>query len=516
MKKISISILTACLITPPASAQDESRHLHDTGINIASRLELFVDDFLIDKLTGGANLKLHAPVPKEIALVHDAPWEGIGCGYHNVFKDGDLYRMYYKAWPLETPDGKHSKDLNCGYAESRDGINWVKPNLGIHEFNGSKNNNIVFTSGSFHGFDLDAAHPAVFKDENPNVAPDARYKAILISHKTKRGLVAFKSPDGINWSLISDNPIITNGAFDSQNLAFWDPVRKEYRAYWRYFSEETEASRYKGIRAIRTARSADFIHWKDEQDLRYTDSPEEHLYTNQVKPYHRAPHIFIGFPSRYIDRGWSESMRRLPEQKERQKRSALAARYGTALSEGLFMSSRDGVTFKRWKEAFLRPGVERNGSWTYGDNYFAWHVVETKPGSETAPNELSLYATENFWKGEGTALRRYTLRLDGFVSVNAPMSGGEIVTKPLTFTGNTLLLNFSTSAAGDIKVEILDEKGQPIPGYTIDDCSDVFGDTVSRPVHWKDKGTDVAALQGKKVKLRFVLRDADLYSMQFR
>ena len=64
-----------------------------------------------------------------------------------------------------------------------------------------------------------------------------------------------------------------------------------------------------GFRAIRTATSKDFLHWGPDADLKYVDSPDEELYTNVVKPYHRAPHLLIGFPTRSLDRGWSPSMR---------------------------------------------------------------------------------------------------------------------------------------------------------------------------------------------------------------
>ncbi len=490
------------------------------AIAIDSRRELFVDDYLIDQLSGKATLQLHHPVPREVVMIHDQPWEGSGSGYHSVFKDGPKYRMYYKAWQhTASSDLSNVHPLFCAYAESDDGIHWTKPNLGLHEYKGSKDNNIVFASGSFDGFSLNAGHPAVFKDENPAVGKDALYKAILISGNPKRGLVAYQSADGINWKPVSSDPIITDGAFDSQNLAFWDSERKEYRAYWRYFTKSgfanDEKNTYVGTRAIRTATSTDFITWHNQANITYLDSPEEELYTNQIKAYHRAPHIHIGFPARYIDRGWSNSMETLPEYQERKKRAAVSQRYGTALTESLLMASRDGKTFKRWNEAFLRPGMESNGTWTYGDQYIAWHIVETKSDREGAPDELSLYATEHYWKGKASALRRYTLRLDGFVSANAPMDGGELITKPLTFTGSQLLLNFSTSAAGDMKVEIQDENGKPIPGYTTNDCSEIFGDTVSRAVHWKDKGTDVSHLKGKIIKLRFVLKDADLYSFKF-
>ena len=101
---------------------------------------------------------------------------------------------------------------------------------------------------------------------------------------------------------MTDAPILGGlGAFDSQNLAFWDPTLGKYRAYWRFFTERGNGN----YRAIRTATSDDLIHWNEPSDLTYVDSPPEQLYTNQVKPYHRAPHLLIGFPTRYIDRGWS-------------------------------------------------------------------------------------------------------------------------------------------------------------------------------------------------------------------
>ena len=200
-------------------------------IHIGSRRELFVDNFLIERLEGKAEPRLHHPIPREIALVHDAPWEGTSSGYHSVFQDGDLYRMYYRGSQLEVIDGRlvtnRHKTVYC-YAESRDGIGWTKPVLGLFEFDGSKQNNIVWDGVGIHNF-------SPFKDLRPNCPAEARYKA-LGGLRAEGGLFAFKSPDGIHWSLISDNPVITNGAFDSQNLAFWDPTLGKYRAYWRTFT----------------------------------------------------------------------------------------------------------------------------------------------------------------------------------------------------------------------------------------------------------------------------------------
>ena len=489
-------------------------------IDIGSHRELFVDDHLIGNLSGQATQRLHQPQIQEIVMTHDAPWEGSGSGYHSIFRDGDLYRMYYKSWQLTvTPEGRVNTSehpLFCCYAESDDGIHWRKPELGLHEFNGSKANNIVIPHEMMGKVKPDGGHPAVFKDENPDASPDARYKAIVRSDSTK-GLLALKSADGLRWSPMADKPVITDGAFDSQNLAFWDAHSRLYRAYWRYFTGGvTDEKNWKpsGDRAIRTATSKDFIQWENQQNLSYVDSPSEQLYTNQVKPYHRAPHLLIGFPTRYVEREWSESMRQLPERENREWRAKASQRYGTAITEGLLMASRDGVRFKRWNEAFLPPGIEREGTWNYGHQYAAWHVVETKSALEGAPNELSFYTTESYWTGKSSALRRYTLRLDGFVSIRAPMAGGELITKPMTFTGSRLSLNFATSAAGSLRVEIQDDSGKPLPGFALADSESHLGDTIERHATWKG-GQDVGALAGKAVRLRFVLRDADLYSLRF-
>jgi len=208
-------------------------------------------------------------------------------------------------------------------------------------------------------------------------------------------------------------------------------------------------------------------------------------------------------------------MKELPEPLHRKWRAATSQRYGTALTEALFMVSRDGIIFKRWNEAFLRPGIEREGTWNYGHQYIAWSVVETKSALEGAPNELSLYATESYWTNTSSALRRYTIRMDGFVSVSAPMSGGELITKLLTFKGKNLFLNFSSSAAGSIQVEVQDENGNPVPGFSLENCIPLFGDTIERSVKWEN-GNDLSSLEGKAVRLRFSMKDADLYSLRFR
>lgn len=477
----------------------------ETVIDIASRLELFVDDFLIDKMDG-VEMRMNRPIPRGIVIVHDEPWEGNNGCYHAIFQDGDIYRMYYTS--AQNPlfkDDPSVHPLYAAYAESRDGIHWEKPNLGLIEFEGSKANNLIWEGDAQGAHDL-----TPFKDTNPACQPAERYKAVgLVVYGGGQGqaLYAFKSLDGIHFSRMGEEAIITQGAFDTQNLAFWDGVRKEYRAYIRGYHD--------GIRDIRTATSQDFVHWTDPVMLEYPGSPDEALYTNQVIPYYRAPHIFLGFPTRYVERDWTESHRALPEFKERQQRAQMEKRFGTAITDGLFMTSRDGVTFKRWKRAFIPPGLQEKGRWVYGDNYQNWGIVETRSDVAGAPNELSIYAIEGDWRGKSDWLRRYTIRIDGFISLQATLDGGEVLTKPLTFEGNQLVMNYGTSAAGSVYVEIQDGAGEPIEGFALSDCPEIFGDTIERVVSWKG-GSDVSALAGKAVRLRFVLKEADLYSIRFR
>lgn len=145
-----------------------------TPIDIGSRRELFVEEGIIDRLSGKAELRLHHPVPQAVVLEHAEPWEGSGSGYHSIFQDGDRYRMYYAAGQLDvTASGVNAgtHGLFCCYAESDDGIHWKKPVLGLHEFQGSKANNIVMVRQQVGDYTSDPGEPAIFKDENPDAPP---------------------------------------------------------------------------------------------------------------------------------------------------------------------------------------------------------------------------------------------------------------------------------------------------------------------------------------------------------
>ncbi|MBS3764030.1 MAG: hypothetical protein KGZ25_12090 [Planctomycetes bacterium] len=490
-------------------------------IEIGSRRELFVDDYLIERMGDDLCLRLHNPTPQEVVLYTDKPWEGPMCTYITVFQDDDIVRMYYLGWDLDldsasdSDGGKRAEPHPMGvcYAESKDGLNWHRPDLGIIEFEGDSNNNIIWQGAGkkqhgVHGF-------APFKDPRPDIDTAQRYKAVGADRRATKGhLYAMASPDGVHWQLLQEEPILRHGedgSFDSQNLAFWDSEQGEYRIYVRDFHTREEGGNY---RDIKTATSPDFVNWTDTEWLSYPDVSIEQLYTNQVMPYPRAPHIFVGFPSRYVEREWSPAIEALPEPEHRRKRADANPRYGTAITDGLFMSSRDGRKFKRWGEAFIRPGPQLENQWAYGDNYQAWGMIETPSALQGAPPEWSFFAREGIWRGDGMNIRRYTLRKDGFVSINAPRSGGEFVTEPLIFDGGTLEINFSTSAAGNIRVEVQDEQGRPIPDFTLQEGVQQIGDELDRVVQWETE-KDLAEISGRPARLRFVMTDADLYSLRF-
>ena len=171
------------------------------------------------------------------------------------------------------------------------------------------------------------------------------------------------------------------------------------------------------------------------------------------------------------------------------------------------MTSRGGNEYTRtFMESFIRPGIGLD-NWVSRSNYPALNVVQT------SPEEMSLYVNQDY--AQPTAnLYRYSLRVDGFSSISAPYIGGELITKPSTFTGTELEINYSTSAAVEIRFEIQDENGFPIPGYTMEDGQVIIGNEISRIVEWNGN-KDLDKLVSKIVKLRIYMKDANLYSIKF-
>ncbi|MBN8624496.1 MAG: hypothetical protein J0M17_03305 [Planctomycetes bacterium] len=470
-------------------AAAEKSDVYDQG----SRRELFVDRHQIEKLSGGAELRLHRPRPAEIALKFDSPWDGEFSGYCTAIFDEEAkeFRFYYRGWkPAAEGEGRDAKksderQVAC-VAVSKDGITFTKPKLGLVEFAGSKDNNIVWDHPS-HNF-------TPFIDTRPGVSADERYKALQTQRSTNGlggGLAAYSSADGLKWKLISEKPVITKGAFDSQNLAFWDEAHQEYRSYYRIFSAgvvDDKQWKPSGVRTVALATSKDFKTWSDPTPIDFGKTKPEHFYTNATTTYFRAPHYYFMFPKRFVT-----------------GRSGLEGHKG--ISDGVFLSSRDGLHFDReFPQAFIRPGRDKL-NWGDRSMMTAYGILQT------GPDEMSVYYSENY-RYPSHHIRRGVLRLDGIASLHADAEPGELITKPLKFTGKSLELNYATSAAGSVQVEIQDEAGKPIKGFSLEDAPETYGDKIDERYKWK-KGTDVSSLAGKTVRLRFVVRDADVYSYRF-
>lgn len=466
--KTNIYLAKVQIAVASVKTKDQGAAANDTLRDIGSQRELFVDDFLIAQQQG-VELTMHRPVAQDVALVCDEPWEGNTSAYYTLFADGDRFRMYYRGGHFDVATKKEAHPEFTCLAESKDGIHWEKRHLGLFEFNGSMDNNIVWSGEDTHNF-------TPFKDTNPNCEDDARYKALGGSSVKwgGKGLRAYKSPDGIHWSLMSEDGVLTNGDFDSQNLAFWHPQRQCYITFYRKGRD--------GVRDIMTATSADFMHWSEPEFLDYGDSPTEHLYTNAIGLYARAPHLFLGFPTRFQ-----------PAHEQ---------------VEPILMTSRDGRHFQRWSEPLIpiTAPQDRDGN---RSNYMTSGLLQL-PGKD---HELSVYATEAYYAGPGSRVRRFTFRTDGFASLHAGGNAGEMLTHPLRFQGSSLAVNFSTRAGGSVRIEIQDAAGKTLPGFTLADCQPLIGDSIAQSVTWT--AGSVAPLSGIPVRLRFVMQEADLYALKF-
>jgi len=507
---ISVLFVLMGLLTTPITSADE-----DSVVNIGSRLELFVDHYLIERMEG-ARLNLHEPQKAEVAL----NMEGYG-GYTTVIKDGPTYRMYYSL--RGTPDTELDNYVT-GYAESTDGIHWTKPKLGLFEVQGTRDNNAVIAGQS-----LVTSTFSPFLDARPGVPASERFKALGGSFAQSPmypglgGLLALVSADGIHWKQLRDKPVINEWHYPhptdtDQPAAFWSESEGCYVCYLRVrMKSRTEFAHedvFKiGYRWIGRTTSKDFINWTKVVPMEYT--PVEEFYHNQTHPYFRAPHIYIALPTRFMGVPLNPGRQALAESQVKElladpnnQGKAYESILAVDIVDTVLLTSRGGNHYDRtFVEGFIRPGLDAR-NWTNRANYSVLGVVPT------GPTEMSIYMLQ-YPHFLSSHIRRFTLRTDGFVSVNAPYAGGEMITKPLIFSGKELVINYSTSAPGSVRVEIQDKFGQPLAGYSLSEAAEIIGDQIERIVSWKG-GSNLGQLSGKPIRLRFVMKDADLYSIRFK
>lgn len=459
---------------------------------IGSERQLFTDRWFVDSLSG-CRMVLHEPADRGIVLQFNEGMlkEGTQCTYATVIHRDSLYLLYYRAGYSGIDD--YSFQVTS-YAESRDGINWVKPILGFHEVNGSKKNNVVMTNENrdhvVHNF-------SPFYDNRPGVPAAQRYKAL---GGLRHGLFAYVSADGKKWTRLQDKPVLTGSMFDSQNVTFWSESEQVYVCYFREWTKGA----FEGFRTVARSTSVDFINWTPKEMIRFGNTPEEHIYISQTAPYFRAPQIYISTAARLV----TERVVLPAGEAERLGVEPMYRRGGIdGISDVVLMTTRGGDSMDRtFMSSILRPGIGYR-NWISRSNFPALNIVETGPG------EMSLYVVQEYAQ-PGNHLRRYTWRTDGLASVQAPYEGGEFVTPFFTFTGAQLSLNYTTSAAGSIRVEVQDAAGKPIKYFSAKDCNPLIGNETDRRVYW-ERFPQLSELQDKPIRLRFIMHDADLYSLQF-
>lgn len=484
-------------------------------LHITKGLEPLWDDQLADLRFTDAVLSSNRPEKAGSVFICDAPWEGNGSDFFTILKDGDRYRMYYLGWAVF----ERCEGFFICYAESSDGINWIKPSLGIYSFHGSTDNNILM------GPDYDPPEKApqsifVMKDENPACPSDEKYKAVTMNGNF-RELRCLVSGDGIRFR---EHSIISSGyLYDSVNTLWWNAHTGRYYCYFRSgHSKPDKLSREfneSSVRDIMVSESEDMKNWSEPKPLDFMGAEDYPLYTNCVSPYPYDDRYYVGFPTRYVERrGWSDNFDQIGGaegakfRRDRIKHCETAEscqRYGTAMTDCVFMSSRDAYRWYRFDEACLSPGPENKYNWNYGDCYPAVGLIETSGRFDGDAPELSLLCEAYHWHDRPVELIRYVWRKDGFASYKAPYKPKTLRTKPFTFDAETLSINFRTSVRGNIYVKLLDELSNPIEGY---ESGELFGDSTDRALKFE---RPLSELAGKVVRLDFTMSDAELFALRF-
>ena len=472
-------ITTLCLFAPNIAFSLEP-------IKLESKRELFVDDHLIESLS---NAELRLGVPRNEGPVHkfDKSWEGPFCGYSTVIKDENRYLLYYRGLPKSGKDG--SPDETTCVILSNDGIHWERPKLKLYLNEKYPQNNIILANSApvTHNF-------SPFLDTKSNVEKEHRFKALGGTEKS--GLIAYSSADGIHWNKLKSKAVFTQGVFDSQNVSFWSDSENCYICYFRTWT----GGGYRGYRTVSRTTSKDFIEWTDPVKMTFGNTPNEHLYTNQTHSYYRAPHIYIGIAARFMPG------RKVLTDKEA-KLLGVNPTYFNDCSDMVVISSRGGSTYQRtFMESFVRPSIGLE-NWVSRSNYPALNIVQT------SSTEMSFYVNQNYAQPTSN-IHRYSMRIDGISSIHADYKGGKLLTKPFIFKGKELEMNYSTSAAGGIKTAILNKDNKPYDGFEMNNSIESIGNYINGKVRWKNS-KDLSSIEGKVVKLKISIKDANLYSLRF-
>ena len=516
-------------------------------IEIGSTRQLFLDDHIVDTMDGVAR-QFHRPTRWEgNPVIHaDQPWERGGGGVYlfggTVMYDEEdgLFKMWYRtSLPMEASASRALREpegvYKACYAVSDDGIYWHKPALGLTEFDGSRDNNLL--PPSIEGM-KQIRRPNLIKDyEEPD--PERRYKMLYMDNfKGKWALSKGFSRDGITWRMnvgtphIFERPIAPNGI-----LFGWDPRRREYVHYHRKsgtMPADVDGRRVRRKYAVMRTSSPDFETWGHTDEAMAaseTDPPNwSPSHGVDLAGILYADDLYVGAVDTVAAYHVEDAP---PEQWERVYANEYAE-YRTEL-----VMSRDGAAWRRaapfWE--FMRPGTW--GAWDsdhigmtkpilYQDDLLIYYSGSNVPMGSNVPSHPLSGVINTIRNGQwmAHAIGLAKLRLDGFASMDAYEGGGVLTTKTMVFRGRRLEVNVRAPAApfgqqlrpaspyGAFDVSILDDAGRPIEGYSSDRCDTFTGDERRHVVTWG--GNDrVDALAGRPIRLRFHLRNAALYAFQF-
>lgn len=454
----------------------------EKAVYIGDKKQLFIDDELVEDAEN-VRLAVNRPLKTgEKCIVAEYPWEDYRIGlYSSVMEDDGTYKMWYD---IIDPDLHR---WLC-YVTSKDGIHWEKPMLEIVAYKNIKKTNILFPKRSRGPSSSEFELGCVFKDTKPNIPKDEKYKMICsyAPENGKPGLYVFASADGIHWQQLSDEPSFRPS--DTANICFWDDHIGKYVAYVRVWSP---------MRKIGRCEFTDLTDWgKEEIVFSYDelDPQDMDFYNSAALKYPYADNVYLIFPSAY---------HHFPE-------PPIGKHRNDGILDIRFAVSRDGVAWKRPdRGSFIPLGVK--GGWDDS-------MLFMTNGIFRSGNQLFMYYagwdTTHAVTVRG-AISRVTMRLDGFVSLDSGYTGGRIVTVPLTFRGDHLELNVETGIAGEVRVELLDIYGQPVPGYSLIDSDAIKGNSIDKTITWKGN-PDVSKLADEPIKLHFFTRDAKLYAFQFK
>jgi hypothetical protein len=493
----ALAFYCAALLVHPLAAEP---------YNAGTEKQLFIDDLLIAQKQNVA-LTMNPPIKTaEQNVVADRPWEQFYAGgFNTVIDDGGHYKMWYESRAFRGEVRYDHLEKYICYATSTDGIHWEKPKLGLVEFDGSARNNIIKAG----------VVGTVFID--PNKAGGERFK--FAGRTDGRGLWVWTSPDGLHWKTLVDHPVLSKGAFDTQNQVFWDDLRKKYVAYVRRGNDARPGDPNAGdpvfkngklvtlpqqmpdpnnLRKVGRSESAELGAGWPEPEITFSydanDPPGSDHYNPCVIKYPYAARAYFMFPS---------AMSQYPENPADGPLDIQMA------------TSRDGITWNRLdRRPYVRLGLK--GADDGGSIYMTVGMI--RKGAEIWMYYSGFPFTHGGFNLDTTrnagVVRRLVQRLDGFVSADAAWSGGELTTVPLKYGGHRLVLNLDTSALGSTRVELRDGKGQVIPGFSASDCDAIIANSVEQTVTWKGKAT-LPSLADGTIQLRFVMRSTKLYAFQF-